>query len=350
MNTIDIRNIRLYNQLLTTHRLKTPKEVVSWMGAMQAQMYPMAKWAIGLRLPGSTNEMVEQAINNGEIIRTHILRPTWHFVSSEDIHWMLELTAPRIKMAVLNYCKYSGEDEPLLNKMLHYVEKILMKESHLTRQEVGELLIAEGVELDKYRLNHIMSWAELEGVVCNGKVKGGKQTYSLLQEKAPKTFSLTKDEALERLARKYFSSHGPATIKDFVWWSGLLTSDARKGIEYIKHDFVGEVFGDETYWFRNDLQLPSSEDNSSALLLPAFDEYLVGYRDRPEILKAEYTRTVITKTGIFAPIITLNGEIIGTWKDKKKTDTEFSFFQKEKKQIQDLFKSHTEMYKAFWSK
>ncbi|MDR1200545.1 MAG: winged helix DNA-binding domain-containing protein [Tannerellaceae bacterium] len=346
MDTNDIRTIRLHNHLLTTHELKSPKDVVSWMGAMQAQLYTMAKWAIGLRLPGSTDGMIEQAINDGDIIRTHILRPTWHFVSSDDIHWMLELTAPRIKAILLNYNKSIGEDEALLSKMLLPVERILTKESHLTRQEIGERLKAEGTDIDNRRLSHIMSWAELEGVVCNGKVRGSKQTYCLLQEKAPKTFSLTKEEALERLARKYFNSHGPATIKDFVWWSGLLTSDARKGIESIKHEFTGETIGSETYWFRNNIQLPSADTTPSALLLPAFDEYLVGYRGRLDILKEEYTGTVITKTGIFSPILTLNGEIIGTWKNKK-TDTEHSFFQKEKKEIQELFKSHAEVYKAY---
>jgi hypothetical protein len=347
MNAFDICKIRLYSHLLAAHELKKPKDVVSWMGAMQAQAYPMAKWAIGLRLPGSTDSMIEQAVNEGEIIRTHILRPTWHFVSSNDIHWMLELTAPRIKPVLLGYCKSSGDDEALLNKMLPLIEKILTKEPHLTRQEIGERLKAEGADTDNRRLNHIMVWAELEGVVCNGKVKGSKQTYCLLQEKAPKTFSLTKDEALERLARNYFSSHGPATLKDFVWWSGLLTSDARKGIESIKHDFTGEMIGTETYWFRNDIPSLPEDTAPSALLLPAFDEYLVGYRERSTILKAEHTRTVITKTGIFSPILTLNGEIIGTWKNRKKTETEHFFFQNEKKEIQSLFKRHTGMYKAY---
>jgi hypothetical protein len=316
------------------------------MGAMQAQTYPMAKWAVGLRLPGSTDGMIEQAVNEGDIIRTHILRPTWHFVSSDDIHWILELTAPRIKTILLNYNKSIGDDEALLNKMLPLVEKILTKESHLTRQEIGERLKTEGWDTNNRRLNHIMSWAELEGVVCNGKVRGSKQTYCLLQEKAPKTYSLTKEEALERLARKYFSSHGPATVKDFVWWSGLLMSDARKGIESIKHDLISETIGAETYWFRNDIQLPPEDTTPSALLLPAFDEYLIGYRDRLDILKEEYTRTVITKTGIFSPILTLNGEIIGTWKNKK-TDTEHFFFQKKEKDVQALFKPHAGMYKAY---
>jgi hypothetical protein len=346
MNTTNIRTLRLHNHLLTAHALKRPKDIVAWMGAMQAQTYPMAKWAIGVRLPGSTEGMIEQAINEGEIIRTHILRPTWHFVSSDDIHWMLELTAPRIKAIVLTYNKSIGEDETLLNKMLSPVEKILTEESHLTRQEIGERLKAEGMDIDNRRLNHIMSWAELEGVVCNGRVKGSKQTYCLLQEKAPKTYSLTKEEALERLARKYFSSHGPATIKDFVWWSGLLMSDARKGIESIRHDFTGETIGADTYWFRKDIQLPPADTTPSALLLPAFDEYLVGYRGRLDILKEEYTRTVITKTGIFSPILTLNGEIIGTWKNKK-ADTEHSFFQKEKKDVQELFKPHAGRYKTY---
>lgn len=353
MNTTDIRSIRLYNHLLTAHQLKSPKEIVSWMGAMQAQNYPMAKWGIGVRLPDVTNEMVEQAINEGEIIRTHIMRPTWHFVSSDDIHWMLELTAPRIKPIVLSYCKLSGEDESLLNKMVRLVEKILTKESHLTRQEIGVLLEAEGYVTDQYKLNHIMLWAELEGVACNGKIKGGKQTYSLLQEKVPKIITLTKEESLEKLARNYFTSHAPATLKDFVWWSGLLTSDARKAIECIKHDFISETIDSETYWFKANTQLPNDNGVPSALLLPAFDEYIVGYKGRTDILKEEHNRTVITKTGIFSPATVLNGEIIGTWKNKPvkgKSDTDLTFFRKEKKETHHLFTSQSEMYTAFWNK
>ncbi|MDH6306590.1 hypothetical protein M2459_003315 [Parabacteroides sp. PF5-5] len=349
MNDATIRRVRLYNQLLTTCSLKEPQEVVSWMGAMQAQAYSMAKWAIGLRLPETTDRLVEQAINEGKIIRTHIMRPTWHFVSADDIYWMLELTAPRIKSIIKNYHKHFNDDDLYLERTTPLMLKVLEKEPHLTKQEIADRMNATGLDIDLHRLGNVMTWAELDAVVCNGIVKGSKQTYCLLETRAKKKASLTKDEAIAKLAERYFSSHGPATLQDFVWWSGLTTTDARKGIEYIQPAFISEKKGEQTYWFKSDLQLPPDSDEPSTLLLPAFDEYIVGYKDRAEILVDKHYKKVISMNGIFSPAVTLNGEIIGTWKNAsiKSKGAELTFFEKVSKKTESLFKPVSDAYKSF---
>ncbi len=351
MNTTDILHIRLHNQLLAGSHLKEPQEVIAYMGAMQAQAYEMAKWGIGLRLPGATNKSVEEAVNEGKIIRTHILRPTWHFVAAEDIHWMLELSAPRIKPMFVNYGKMNGVDEETIIKNVRLLAGILEKYGHLTKQEIEEHLKAEGYDTARYETSYILSCAEQEGIVCNGVVRGAKQTYALLHERVPKTHSLVKEEALERLARKFFTSHGPATLDDYVWWSGLLVSDARKSMELIKDDFISEEIDGKSYWMKNNIQIPSIETNL-ALLLPAFDEYVVSYKDRSNMVNPEHWKP-ISKNGMFAPTLHLNGKMLGHWRKvnkKNKIEIELTFFEKTPQKQQNLFKEYIQRCTAFYGK
>lgn len=349
MNTTDLLNIRLYNQLLMGSNMKTPREIVSWMGAMQSQNYEMAKWGIGIRLPGITNRLVEEAINKGDIIRTHILRPTWHFVTNEDVHWMLELCATRLKSAFFNYAKMMGVDEALIAKAISALPQVLEEHGHSTRQEIGEHLNNRKITIDQDMVKYVMSRAELDSIVCSGVVRGSKQTYALLHKQAPKTLHLSKEEALERLARQYFTSHGPATLADYVWWSGLSVTEAKKGIELIKQDFICEEINGKSYWMKNDIHIPP-RDTQTAFLLPAFDEFVVSYKDRSEIIEEEHYRKVMTRTGIFSPTITLNGEIIGAWKrvvKKKSVQAELEFFGKVGKKVEKLFEGQVKGYEEF---
>ena len=350
MDTTDIRRIRLYNQMLAGNGFKTPEEVVAYMGAMQAQAFDMAKWAIGVRLPGFTNHHIDEAINGFRIVRTHILRPTWHFVAAEDVHWMLELSAPRLKQTYLVYGKYVGIDETYILKNFYRLEKLLEQESFLTRQEILERLIAEGLEADTHTVNRLLDFGELDGIVGSGQVKGNKHSYCLLQRYIPKPPSIPKEEAIERLARRFFTSHGPATLQDFVWWSGMLISDAKKGLELIKHDFIAEEINGRTFWMKNDIKIPEKPD-PHPLLLPPFDEYVVSYKDRSEIIEDKHYSKVMTKNGLFSPTIMLNGEIVGSWKKatkNKKPEVELSFFNKANKQTLNLFEQPTLSVKAFY--
>ncbi len=346
MQVSEIQRIRLHNQLLRGNRFSRPEEVVSYMGAMQSQAVDMAKWAVGLRLPGATLRGIDEAIDSGKIIRTHILRPTWHFVAAHDIHWMLDLSIPRVKPIFESYCRMTNTDEALVMRALRIIERLLEGHNSLTRQEIADRLTTEGIKLeDTYTMNHIMGRAEVERLVCNGRQKGNKQTYALFDEWVPGCSRLSKEEALERLARTFFTSHGPATLQDFVWWSGMLTSDARKAINAIGSDFVPETVNGRTFWFPADTQLPAGEE-PSALLLPAFDEFIVSYKDREEILEKEHHRKIITRTGIFSPTLVHDGRVIGSWKKEKKGVGLF-FFEETPLMIRQLFDRVIECYEKY---
>lgn len=340
MDEQDILKIRLHNQLLTGSALKEAHKIVSYMGAMQSQAFEMAKWGIGIRLKGSTNNDIEESINAGKIIRTHILRPTWHFIDAEDLHWMSELSIPKIRPAFVGYAKYHGIEESLFIRTNRIIEKLLADGNHMTRLEISEFLIKEKIIPNNDFASTIMSRAEIDRIVCSGKLKNGKSTYALIHEWVPKTnSSLSREEALERLGRKFFTSHGPATLQDFIWWSGMTLTDARKIIELIKHDFICEEINGRLFWMKNDIQIPP-KDTESTLILPPFDEFVVSYKDRSELIEDKHYNKVMTKNGLFSPTVMLNGKIIGSWKkttNKGNINVELSFFEKTTKKTASLF-------------
>jgi hypothetical protein len=315
----DIANIRLSSQHINAPKFQTAKELVEWMGAMQAQDYNMAKWAIGVRLSGSTDKTIQSAIDKGEIIRTHVLRPTWHFVAPADIYWMLELSAPRIKAAMRSRNKQLGLTQKIFTKSNSIIEKALADNKHLTRDELMKMLEKAKIRTDEYRSGHLMLEAELEGIVCSGAINGIKQTYALLEERIPKPKAISKEEALARLAEKYFLSRCPATLQDFIWWSGLSPENARKALEIIKSKLIAEPIGSQTFWLPCSFVLPKM-DIESAYLLPAYDEFTISYKDRSASLFLKDQKKSISFNGIFKPTIAINGKITGIWKRAIKND------------------------------
>lgn len=349
MTLSELRIIRLHNQRLLANSFDDPHDVVSWMGAMQSQALELAKWAIGVRLNEKSVKDVEEALNCGSIIRTHILRPTWHFVTAEDFYWMSELSNPRLKPVYISYCRMSGANEELIIRALSALERIMATGEHLTKQEIGALLNAEKVAVDDHHVGLAINRAEVEGMLCNGKLRGNKQTYTRIDMWIPRKERISREEALERLARKFFTSHGPASLADFVWWSGLTMTDCRKGLGAISHDFVWEKFNGREFWMRDDKLV--YEDNNSALLLPPFDEFVVSYKDRSEIIEPDHYGKVMTKNGLFSPTIMLNGEIVGSWKKitkKSNPEIELSFFEKMPKTKQKLFEKEIERVRRFY--
>jgi len=238
MNLTDISILRLRNQQIASTNFKTVKELVGWMGAMQAQDYNQAKWAIGSRLPNLTEDQIEAAFNQGEIIRTHLMRPTWHFVSADDVYWLLELTAKQIKSTTKSRHRDLRLTENDLKKSKEVFVKSLEGNRSLTREELGDQLNRAGINTFEQRLPHILMDAEIDRIICSGAIHGKKQTYALLAERVPEKKTFTKDEALALLGKKYFTSHGPETLADFVWWSGLPITDARKEIEINKEKLI----------------------------------------------------------------------------------------------------------------
>ena len=347
----ELQHIRLYNQLLTLHELKEPREVVARMGAMQSQALDMAKWAIGSRLQGHTAKSITDALNRGEVIRTHILRPTWHFVAAEDLWWMYTLSYPRLKPVYRSYAKVLGADETLLYSYIPLIGELLSGGMHLTKQEMGNALAERKVILDDNHLSLLLSFAELEGVIVNGILDGNRQTFTLLKEWVPRIRDISREEALERLACRYFSSHGPATLQDFNWWSGLSATECRQAMEMIRPRFIRETVNEREYWMPNDIRTPSS-DQDSALLLAPFDEFVVSYKDRSGIIEEAHYSKVITRNGIFSPTIMLNGTAIGPWKKSMKKNVPritLTFFGNVPKNTIRLFQPEVARLEQFYA-
>lgn len=232
LTKLEIAHRRLFNQQLTQPTFNNPADLVQWLGAVQAQDYAAAKWAVGQRLTGATDALIEQAVAAGAIIRTHILRPTWHFVAPADIRWLLALTAPRVNSLNAHYYRKLELDEAIFRQTNTVLEKALQGGKQLTRPELVAVLRQAGIEAeDLLRFGLIIMRAELDGVICSGARQGNQMTYALLEERVPPAPTLGREEALAEFARRYFTGHGPATLPDFVWWSGLTTTDARAGLK-----------------------------------------------------------------------------------------------------------------------
>lgn len=329
MNLAEISNLRLLSQQIAEAKFKSAKEIVGWMGAMQAQDYSMAKWAIGIRLADSTVHLIESAIDKGQIIRTHLLRPTWHFVSSDDIFWMLALTAPQIKAILKTRDKALELNEKIYGKSNAIIEQALNRGRHLTREALVAELELANIPTDNNRASHLLLRAEIDGITGSGKSENNKQTYALLSERVPKGKTLNKEEALAKLAERYFTSHGPATLRDFIWWSGLSATDSKHALEMVKSHFVSETVGKQTYWLTNSFTLPTPGINL-VYLLPAYDEFVISYKDRTVSMPVKNHIRAISSNGIFRPTIVINGQVSGLWKrtiKKERVIVEIELFQ-----------------------
>lgn len=349
MNQPDISKLRLKSQQVEGARFKTVKALVGWMGAMQAQDYAMAKWAIGARLPGSTDRSIEEAFNKGKVLRAHLMRPTWHFVSADDFHWLHDLTAPQIIAAMKSRDDGLGLTTSVIRKSNSIIEGALRGGSCMTREELLPLLIEAGFKNEDNRIYHLLVRAELDGIICSGPARAKKQTFALLSERVPKKKSLDRKASLAELAKRYFSSHGPATLQDFVWWSGLSVTDARKALEQVGPDIIEDEAGSQSYWFSKSISSPAIAEDSCHLL-PAYDEFIIGYRDRsPSISTADHKRT-ISSNGFFRPVIVLNGQVVGIWKRTTKLDRviiEPRLFRAPGKKAKGLIESAAAAYGEF---
>jgi hypothetical protein len=321
MTHLDFAHQRLHNQLISRRTFEKAEDVVKWLCAVQAQDYASAKWALGLRMQNATDDSIEQAFTDGAILRTHIMRPTWHFVLPADIRWMLALTAPRVNSALSYYNRTLELDDAVFKQSNEVLVKALQGGKQLTRAELVLALKQAGFTTDNLLRNtHIIMRAELDGIVCSGARRGKQFTYALLDERAPQARTLDRDEALAELARRYITSHGPATLQDFVWWSGLTAADAKTGLEMVTSQLMCEVIDDQTYWYS--LSTPPVQDSSqSVYLLPNFDEYIVGYTDRSAIFDASHTNKLDARGNfLFNHTIVLDGRVVGTWKRTLKKD------------------------------
>ena len=242
------------------------------------------------------------------------MRPTWHFVTQEAIRWLLELTGPCVQRRMAVYNRQLELDPPTMTRGAKIFERALRDRQFLTRSELGERLRRAGLEATGQRLAHLAMHAELEGVICSGPRRGKQFTYALIAERAPDARRLGRDESLAELARRYLRSHGPATVRDFVWWSGLTTADAKRGFEACR---AAERRRRRAHLLECGIVSrlgPLRE--AAAQLLPIYDEYLVAYRDRAAVPHGPsgITITASGQSVIFQHAVIIDGHIAGTWR------------------------------------
>lgn len=330
MNNTAIRLTRIKNQKIGEGKLTAP-ELVAGMGAMQAQDNAMAQWAVGMRCSHALETEVAEQYDKGAYLRTHIMRPTWHLVAPEDIGWLLQLTAGYTRKVSASRDRELGITKPLLKKASRIIEQELAGSRPRTKDALIAILQKQHISADNGQFYyHIFLHAELDGLICSGPDAGKERTYMLLDERVTEKRNLDPEESLAELGRRYFTSHGPATIDDFSWWSGLPRLLAKKAVDSIEPDLHSAVFSGKQYYFSGDLveHLPTDPE---VYLLPAYDEYLISYKDRTAALDTEQQKAVISSNGIFRPVLLYNGAIVAVWSRVTKDKTlklQVNFFRK----------------------
>jgi Winged helix DNA-binding domain len=310
---INIPNHRLQNQHLLTPTLKDPVEVLKSLVAIQAQDYYGAKWALGQRTVSCTDPVVEEAFTDGRILRLHVMRPTWHFVTADDIRWLVRLTAPRVNTVSSHYYRKAELDNDTFKRTNKALIKALKGGRQLTRADLREAIKREGIQPgDSMRFGYIMHRSELDGVVCSGARRGKQFTYALLDERVPRFRELDNDEALGELTARYFTTRGPATVQDYAWWSGLTTVQAKRGLEIVGKQLRTAVIDGKSFSLAGKAGLPSVKP-IRACLLPAYDEYFISYKDRTAGIHRDFDqKTMATKLVFDAPLV-IDGQAVGGW-------------------------------------
>jgi hypothetical protein len=299
---------RLRRQRLVGRPFETVVEAVRSLGAVQGQEYEEAKWSVGERVAGASEADVDAALDSGVVLRTHVLRPTWHFVAAEDIRWLLELTAPRVHRAVGSYYRTHELDQAAFARGHEAIEAALRPGEPLIRPELYEELERAGLGEARLRLAHVIMHAELEGLVCSGPRRGKQHSYVLLDDRVPAAARLEPDEALAELTRRYFTSHGPATVNDFSWWSGLTVAQVRRGLELVGDELDAAEDGDGKTWYAPPEPAGRARVDG-ALLVSMYDESTIAYKDLRVVLAAEPPRT-----GLLERPIVIGGRTVGSWK------------------------------------
>ena len=292
------------------------------LGAVQSQDYPGAKWSLGMRVRGATDASIDDAFNAGRILRTHVLRPTWHFVHPWDIRWMQALTAPRVHALNASVGRRVGLDARVLAQSLDVIARTIAEHGACTRRMLGEALgralALRPTKEEPLRLAYLVMHAELEALVCSGPMRGREHTYALLEERAPGAVTLSREEALAELTRRFFTGHAPATVRHFAWWSGLSLTEARHGAAMVRNELPPEVDVDGTLWIGLSPSLeppPDGEasDKPVAFLVPEYDEALVGGRD---MAVADMPRAPARErwTDPFLRPVLIDGRRAGSWR------------------------------------
>lgn len=308
-----LRAWRLASQKMASQRFQSPEEVVAWLGGVQAQNSNWAKWSIGLRGKSFNEAVVDKAIQDLKIVRTWSYRGTLHFLIASDLSWLTALLSPGIIKGNARRYRELELEEVDFRKSQEVLRRVLQGKRSLTRSEIKALFKDQEVPAEGQQVPYLLQRATLDGLICHGPKLGREATFVLVPEWIEPGSSLNREEALRNLALRYFSSHGPATERDFAWWAGMTLEEARLAIKTTS-DLVPVDLEGTIYWAVGNP--PPRETVESGFLLPPFDEYLLGYRERSTILDQDQTKRVNPGGGMIKPTLVLNGEILGTWRSK----------------------------------
>lgn len=310
-------NTRLLSQQLAAPQFDNPEEVVAHFGAMQAQDYRMMRWAVEMRTRKPSHEAFRQAFDEGRIVRLHLLRGTWQLVSATDHQWMMQLCAPKALKVIKGWM--SANRISISDEEHEQVSTIFAQEAtrlgSATKEDFAEALARHGLEFDDHRVSYHIRFAELSGLLCSGDLLPMKATYSLAAQKIAPQPAIDRNKALARLARKYFQSHSPATLEDFVWWSGLTASDCRKGMQALGTELSKANIGGCEFLIHDSCRTTGCHKQTH--LLPPYDEYLIGYKSRHVALPPEHQHHAHSNNGIFYPVVLHDGKVVGNWSPYK---------------------------------
>jgi len=318
--------MRLRNQFLAKATASDPASAVAWFGAMQAQEYAIAKWSVAQRVTGLDDAAVQRAVDDGRILRTHALRPTWHFVAASDLCWIQALTGPRVHAFSAYYYRLHGLDDATAERTNAVIVGALRGGKALTRPEIGVVLADAGLPATGNRLAYIVMRAELDGLIANGPMRGKQHTYALVAERAPVQTELHGDDALAELTRRYFTSHGPATVKDFAWWSSLTLTQVRHGIEVLGDELSSaEVAGRRYWWAAASTTVDASGATPRAReravtpiahVLQAYDEYAIAYKESRDLLNLAGLPVVLPNENTTVHLVVVDGQLVALWRSK----------------------------------
>ena len=322
---MNIPQIRVLSQQLVGSQFSDVHDLVSSMGMLQAQEYRMVRWAVGMRMKEPSMSAFQKAYDTGRIVRTHLFRCTWQLVAAEDLRWMLKLCADKNRSAIRGYLAYRGRtiDEKEYEYANQLIRQVLMGQKTMRKDELLARLAEKGLADDAHTMSIYLRRAELEGIICSGELDPKQITYALIDERIPHTPDMTREESLLLLARKYFRSHSPATLEDFVWWTNLGIGECRRAIEAMGDELVAEPYKDCTYFIHRDCRVRGGRRQT--LLLPSYDEYLLGYKSRHHVLDEAFRHRAHNNFGVFYPVILYDGNIVGNWHPHKPA----TFFREE---------------------
>ena len=297
---LDIARWRLRSQHLVAPFAGSSSEAVGWLLAVQAENPGQAIWAVASRTrdPGGTN--LASLLDDGDVLRTHVLRPTWHFVRAEDIGWLLELTGPRVQRVTGQQLRTAhGLDERAIEHAVAAVTQALASRGELTRVQLADELRERGVRGIPQMLMILLAHVELVGLICSGRLVDGEHSYALMADRVAASRRLGRAEALAELAVRYFTGHGPATERDLAYWATLTLTDVRAGLDQVRDRLDSFEHDGRTFW-HVPAEPPAGPQQPAGHLLQILDETYRGYQDSRWVLDAagDVPRTRETTAGM----------------------------------------------------